>query len=117
MTEGPSCKDIIIKIGQYTYLMSHFRRKLISMIHELYGDFLMRYHFGHHVSVPEALMQLQFDLQDGTIRVEDTKMCMKERCIDLEKFLKTLDEYYEAHREKLRMMRELDWCKVEVGKE
>jgi len=111
---APSCKDVIIKIGQYTYLMSYFRRQLISMLRDLYGDYLMRYHFGHHVSLPEALMQLQFDLQDGKFQVRGTKLCNKERCINLEKFLKLLDEYYNAHREKLRMERALDWCSTEV---
>jgi len=111
---APSCDEVVIKIGQYGYITSLLRRKIMGMLRDLWGTYKMRRMFGEFVTLPEAVMQFQMDLRDGKLKVQGTKVCSDERCIDLVKLLKTLDEYYDAHKEKMRYVRMLEWCKTEV---
>jgi len=107
------CDDVIIKIGQATYVMGLARRKIRDMVLALYGRERARILFGRSIGVPEVVAQLQRDLQEGALEVKDTKVCLDNRCVDLVKLMDALNQYYEAYGERLRALRELEWCEVD----
>jgi len=104
------CKEIVARIGQLRYLMSHFRRQIEDMVRALYGEPEATRRFGRTIQAWEALSAIERDLGSGRLQLKDLKICREDRCIDAKKFLSLLDDYYEAFGAKQKMWRELMRC-------
>jgi len=103
------CDEIVKKIGQYTYIMRRAARNIEDMVKFLYG-FSWRFIFGERISVPQAVARLYRDLETGSLELKDTQICMRDRCVDLKRLFHYLDVYYDAYGERLRLLREAEWC-------
>jgi hypothetical protein len=108
----PSCDEVVIKLGQSTYLMSRAARQIADMITALYGEKLARTLFGERIEVHEAISRLRHDIARGAIEVRDTKVCLHDRCIDLVRLFKALDDYYKAFGMRMKALRELEVCRL-----
>jgi len=104
------CREIVVRIGQLSYVMSRIRRQIEDMVRVLYGEPEATRRFGETVQVWEALSAIERDLGRGYLELKDLKICREDKCIDTKKFLSLLDDYYEAFGAKQKMWRELMRC-------
>jgi len=105
------CREIVVRIGQLSYIMRRLRSQLEDMMRYLYEDEFLR-RFGESAQVWEALQNVEWDLARGRLKLEDLKICnpVTKKCIDTRKFLSLLDDYYEAFGARQKMWRELMRC-------
>jgi len=103
------CDEVVIKIGQKTYIMDRAARNISDMVKFLYG-ILWEKIFGERIRVPEALSRIYYDLETGTLEVKDKKICMENRCIDVDRLFEELDKYFEAYRDRLKLLKEVEFC-------
>lgn len=104
-----NCSELVVRIGQLSYVMRELRRRIEDMVKFLYGrEATLR--FGEKIEVWEALQAIERDLATGKLKLENTHICKDDRCIDLIKFLDFVDDYYDAFGAKQKLWRDLMKC-------
>jgi len=116
LTQANPCDTAVRILGESQHRYRVLADKIAHMGYRLFGE---------RLTARETLMRLSQRIRLGGIYVYGDDICVGRRCVNYKEFFEAIEEYYDAYRDRLRALRDIEFycdgnkpsvCREEVEK-